>query len=270
LEKALEIDPNASGSLMALVGMDMAQKQPDKAVARIQQQIAKSPKNPSFYTLLASVQMSAKDFNGARDNSKKAMDIDSSDGRAVQIYTQAVTSLGNPDEAIRTWQAWVAAHPKDDRATSLLAMLEEQKGDKAKAVDYYKKALAINPNQGLAANNLAYLMVTTGQNADVALSYAQTARRVMPDSPSAADTLALAYYAKGTYFSARDLLEDATKKSPDNASIHYHLGMTYDKLGKKADAVTQLKKALALTETSKEPSDAQTAKDAAKLLAQLS
>jgi Flp pilus assembly protein TadD len=80
----------------------------------------------------------------------------------------------------------------------------------------------------------------------------------------------LVYYTKGTYYSARDLLEDAAKKAPDNVSIHYHLGMTYDKLGKKLDAVTQLKKAVSLAEASKNPSDAQTGKDAGALLAKIS
>jgi tetratricopeptide (TPR) repeat protein len=270
LEKSLDKDPNQTGSLTAIAQVDMAQKQPEKAVARVQQQIAKSPRNPALYTLLATLQMSTKDFNGARDNSKKAMEIDSTDGRAVQLYTQAVTNLGNTDEAVRAWEAWTAANPKDDKATSMLALLEEQTGNKAKAIEYYKKSLEINSSQGLAANNLAYLMVTTGQNADVALSYAQVARRALPDNPNTADTLALVYYYKGTYYSARDLLEDASKKAPDNISIHYHLGMTYNKLGRKVDAVAQLKKAVSLGEAAKGGADSTTGKDAAALLAQIS
>jgi tetratricopeptide (TPR) repeat protein len=89
-------------------------------------------------------------------------------------------------------------------------------------------------------------MMESGQEIDVALSLAQIAHRGMPNSPNTADTLAWAYYYKGTYASARDLLESALKISPDNASIQYHLGMTYSKLGDKADAILHLKKAAAL------------------------
>jgi hypothetical protein len=46
---------------------------------------------------------------------------------------------------------------------------------------------------------------------DVALTLAQTARQGMPNSPNTADTLAWAYYYKGTYGFARDLLEDASR-----------------------------------------------------------
>jgi Flp pilus assembly protein TadD len=106
-------------------------------------------------------------------------------------------------------------------------------------------------------------MVESGQNLDVALSLAQTARRGAPTSPSTADTLAWIYYQKGNYDSARDLLEEAIKAAPNDAAIHYHLGMTYAKLSNSTDAVTHLKKAAALAPNT------QTAKDADKELALL-
>jgi tetratricopeptide (TPR) repeat protein len=111
----------------------------------------------------------------------------------------------------------------------------------------------------MAANNLAYLMVETGGNTDVALTLAQTARRALPDSPDTADTLAWVYYYKGTYASARDLLEDAVKINPNNASIHYHLGMTYSKLNDKTNAELHLKKAVSLAPNTHTATDAQVA-----------
>jgi len=71
----------------------------------------------------------------------------------------------------------------------------------------YQKALDIRANSPLAANNLAYLMVETGDNLDTALSLAQTARRGMSESPNAADTLGWVYYQKGIYRSAICLFE---------------------------------------------------------------
>ena len=93
----------------------------------------------------------------------------------------------------------------------------------------------------------------------MALSLAQTARRGMPNSPSTADTLAWAYYSKGTYGFARDLLEEAIKAAPNNATTQYHLGMVYAKLGDKSNAATHLKKAISLAPDSQAAKDAQTA-----------
>jgi tetratricopeptide (TPR) repeat protein len=141
-----------------------------------------------------------------------------------------------------------------------LGTLQESQGDRGSATASYKKALAIQPDQAVASNNLAYLMTETGGNLDVALSLAQTARRVLPNSPDTADTLAWIYYQKGNYDSGRDLLEDALKTSPNNAAINYHLGMIYSKLSDKANASLHLKKAIAIAPNS------QTAKDAQKEL----
>jgi len=116
--------------------------------------------------------------------------------------------------------------------------------------------LAIQPDQPIAANDLAFLMLQSGQDLDVALSLAQTARRAMPHSPNTADTLAWAYYHKGIYGSARDLLQDAEKESPNDASIQYHLGMTLSKLGDKANAITHLKKAVSLAPNSQTAGEA--------------
>jgi cellulose synthase operon protein C len=113
-----------------------------------------------------------------------------------------------------------------------------------------------DPNNGVASNNLVYLMMQTGDNVDVALSLAQTARRILPNSPQTADTLARIYYFKGNYVSARDLLEGALKQMPDDASMHFHLGMTYAKLNDKSDAQIHLKKAATLAPNTKTGLDA--------------
>ena len=54
-------------------------------------------------------------------------------------------------------------------------------------------------------------MLEQGGNVDVAMGLAQTARRGMPDSPNAADTLGWAYYQKGVYQSAISQFQEALR-----------------------------------------------------------
>jgi tetratricopeptide (TPR) repeat protein len=251
MEKALDKDPNQIRALAILDALDLQAKQPAKALARAQEQIAKSPNNGALYDQLARIQLATNDAKDAAMNAQKAMSMNGSNSGAVQTYSRAEVAMGNIDPAISTWTSWIAAHPNDSRATEILGSLDEAKGDEPKAMDEYKKALAIDPNNGEAANNLAYLMMENNDNVDVALSLAQTARRVLPDSPQTADTLAYIYYYKGNYVSARDLLENALKVTPDDASMHLHLGMTYAKLNDKPDAQLHLKKAVALAPNSR-------------------
>jgi Flp pilus assembly protein TadD len=161
--------------------------------------------------------------------------------------------------AINAWEHWWSAHPVDAGALAILGTLEESRGDLPKAEAYYKKSLQIRPQQPIAANNLAYRMLLNGENVDVALTLAQTGRQGMPNSPAAADTLAWAYYYKGTYGFARDLLEDALKTEPNNATMQYHLGMVYSKLRDKSSASVHLKKAASLAPDSPAAKDAQAA-----------
>ncbi len=259
IEQALAKDPGNTTALALLTQADLAAKQPAKAVARLQQEISRTPNNSSLYTDLANLQINTKDYAGALANSKKGMELDSSNEGGVQAFSQAQVALGNPDQAITAWEFWLKSHPTDSKATLVLGTLEEGKGDIAQAMDFYKQTLQITPGQPVAANNLAFLMVEAGQNSDVALTMAQTARRALPDSPSTADTLAWVYYYKGIYPSALDLLQDATKADPGDVSIQYHLGMTYAKMGDKANALVHLKKAVELAPTTKAGKDAQTA-----------
>jgi tetratricopeptide (TPR) repeat protein len=259
LQQALQNDPNSVAALRGLVRFDLMQKHPDQALARLNAQIAKSPKNSAFLDLLASFQFDSKNFDQAAVTAQQAMQLNPNDGEAVAIYAQLQVARGQAANAIGAWQRWSQAHPTNAGALALLGMLEEAAGDKGKAQDYYQKALQIDPEQPIASNNLAYMMLENGGNLDVALSLAETSRRAMPNSPNSADTLAWAYYYKGTYGFARDLLEDAVKNNPNSASMHYHLGMVYSKLKDKPDAITHLKKAISLSPDSPTAAQAKTA-----------
>jgi Tfp pilus assembly protein PilF len=264
LEQTLQYSPNSDRALRLVASILMAEKQPAKAIARVQQQIAKVPQNSAMYGILADLQLANNDSTSAIASAQKAMELNPADESALISFSRAQVMHGDTGTAVARWQQWIAGHPNDAQAYTLLGSLQESQGDRDKAMASYKKALSIQPEQPVAANNLAYLMVETGQNLDVALSLAQIARRAMPNAPSTADTLAWIYYQKGNYASGRDLLEDAVKNDPNNASMHYHLGMIYTKLSNMNDAKTELKKASALAPNT------QTAKDADKELSLLS
>ena len=98
-----------------------------------------------------------------------------------------------------------------------------------------------------------------GQQQQICETLAQTARQKMPDSPGSADTLAWAYYHKGTYGFARDLLEDAVKSDPGSAAMQYHLGMVYVKMMDKSNAAIHFRKAISLAPDSPAAKDAKAA-----------
>jgi tetratricopeptide (TPR) repeat protein len=109
----------------------------------------------------------------------------------------------------------------------------------------------MSPDNPLASNNLAYVLLEQGGNIDVAMGMAQTARRGMPNSPNAADTLGWAYYRKGIYQSAISQFQEALRLNeragaPDDPVLHYHLGLAYQRSNQLSLARQQLEKALKL------------------------
>jgi tetratricopeptide (TPR) repeat protein len=259
LQQALQTDPNSVEAVRLLVSYDLFQKKPADGLARLKSQIEKSPKNSGFYDLLAQLQVQTGSFDQAADTAQKAIQLNPGDGEAVMLFAQIQVKRGQTANAVAVWEQWLGAHPNDAGAIAVLGTLEESRGDHAKAEAYYKKALQIQPKNAIASNNLAYLMLENGENVDVALSLAQTARQALPNSSNTADTLALAYYHKGTYGFARDLLEEAIKTNPNDASMQYHLGMVYSKLSDRSNAVVHFKKALALAPDSPEGKGAKAA-----------
>jgi tetratricopeptide (TPR) repeat protein len=258
LEQALQHDPNSVRALRGLVKYDLFSKKPDQAFARVNAQIAKSPRNSGFLDVLAELQLQAKNVDQAIATIQKAMEVNSDDSDAVSMYASLQSQRGQTANAVKAWEKWSIAHPGNAGALAILGTMTEVSGDKQKAEEYYKKALQIQPKQPIAANNLAYMMLQNGENVDVALSLAQTARQGMQNT-SSADTLAWAYYTKGTYGFARDLLEDAVKTEPNNITMQYHLGMVYSKMRDKSNATIHLKKVISIDSDSQFAKDAETA-----------
>src|SRR5208337_3471402 len=110
----------------------------------------------------------------------------------------------------------------------------------------YEKALRVQPENALASNNLAYILLEHGGSVNVALTLAQTARKGLPNLPNSADTLGWAYYNNGAFSVAAPLFEEAVKKAPNNQAYHYHLGLNCKKLGNATRAKAELEKAISL------------------------
>ncbi|MGH9407494.1 MAG: tetratricopeptide repeat protein, partial [Terriglobia bacterium] len=65
-------------------------------------------------------------------------------------------------------------------------------------------------------------------------------------SPGVADTLAVAYYQKGDYSLAAELVEEALKKAPNDPDLNYHMGLIYQHQQNKAKAAEYLERVLKL------------------------
>lgn len=242
-QHALSLDPASFEAVAGLARAYAFENQNDKALAAVQQFVDKGS-NHNGYVLLAALLTSDNKIDAAEQVLEKAVAANKKDIQAYDLLDMLYLRNGAQDKAEKLAEDWKENNPRDVRPYLTIAGFEEAKHNFAAAQADYQAVLAIQPDNGLAANNLAFLMMSNGGSADVALNLAQTARKALPNAPFTADTLGWAYYKKGIYATAQDYLSEAAKGEPKNAVYHYHLALTYDKLGKHSAAAQEAQQCL--------------------------
>ena len=147
-------------------------------------------------------------------------------------------------DALRMLGDTARAHP--DSALPLLdaAQIHARLGDRVAATAAYRDALRREPDNALALNNFAFFLCADPAGVDEALDLAERAYGRAPTSPAVADTLGWVLYLKGDLERAEGLILEALRQLPDNAQVHYHLGMVYARRGKTSEARRELERAL--------------------------
>lgn len=251
--EALDKDPASSDALSGLMNTYFAENQIPRAIAAANAQIQKVPNNSNFYDLLGTALFNGnKDLAGAEVALRKAIELDKNNADALEKLGKVYVEKSSLDQAIALYQQAVKDNPSEARFYILAGELYESKQAWDQAKSMYEQALKVSPDNPLACNNLAYVILQRGGNLDVAMEMAQTARRVKPNWANAADTLGWAYYRKGIYQSAINQFQEAMRLNqkvgaPDDAVFHYHLGLAYQKSNQMSLARQQLEKAVKLS-----------------------
>jgi len=128
----------------------------------------------------------------------------------------------------------------------MLGMLLELEQRQPEAEQQYQKVLGFDPRAAVAANNLAWLYVSSNRNLDAALRFALVAQEQLPDEPHVNDTLGWIYYRKSMGAAAIRHLESSVRKDASDPTTHYHLGMAYAQAHDLVRARKELQTALAL------------------------
>src|SRR5262249_18286251 len=151
---------------------------------------------------------------------------------------------GRTDEALKKLDEMTKKNPFHASAYGAKGFIYQTQDKLEEAKQSYAQALKINPNDDSAANNYAYILAEQGRDLDTALEWAQMARKKQPEKPDNANTLGWVHYKLGHYILARDQLEFAVSKQPDNPAFQYHLALIYKETKQIAQAQAALRTAI--------------------------
>lgn len=244
--QGLSREPGSLDALHGLMDLDFRRNKPADALHLLQTELEQNPNSAPLYLLQGQALLQNKQPADAEHSLERAVQLDKQNVNAVVLLAELQAARGARDQAILTFQHAIELSPRNVSLQVALGSLYEASGNWQLAQTIYQKVLAAQPENALAANNLAYIMLEHGGSVNLALTFAQTARRGLPNSPNTADTLGWAYYQNGAYSVAAPLLEEAVNKISDNATYRYHLGITYQKLNDNVRARVQFEKIIGM------------------------
>ncbi len=132
----------------------------------------------------------------------------------------------------------------------------EQGGLIEKAVGLLRRSIELEPNNAQAYNYLGYMWTDRGENLEEAGEFINKALAIEPDNGAYLDSLGWYYFRKGDFERAlKELLKAQasmqTEEQKEDATVLDHLGDTYQKLGKTAEALSAWQKSLAIEPSKK-------------------
>jgi tetratricopeptide (TPR) repeat protein len=256
--RALELQPDSPPRITELVNFYVSQKQPDKAIQRLNA-IPDAKKQAFHYVLLGGVYVQSNKLAEAEAAYNAALEKDPKGGSADAALAALYLRTGRMDEGLKKLDDVIAKNSGNAGAYTTKGMIYQQQGKIVEAKASYNSALKADPNADVAANNLAYVLAEEGQDLQTALTWAQNARKRQPNNPGIADTLGWVHYKLGNHVLARDQLQFAVSAEPGNPVLQYHLGMVYKALNQTREAREALNKAVSSTRDFKEKTLAQAA-----------
>jgi len=247
--QVLAVSPNDLEALEGLSVIDVRSNRKKEAVDRMEAVLKRLAPSAALYILTARVNEANGNFARTEELLKLAIEKDPARLAAYLRLGQFYASQKRLADAREQFQMLVSRNPRSVAMNTMLGMLMEAQPDVAAAEKQYVQTLAIDPEAGVAANNLAWIYASTNRNLDKAVELAQVAVRKLPNVPQATDTLGWAYYKKAMYSQAVPYLEASVAKDATDASTHYHLGMAYSQVGEFEKAKKALQKALSMSQT---------------------
>jgi tetratricopeptide (TPR) repeat protein len=242
-KSATQAAPKDAGILGDYASFLISQKQEPRASAMVRQFLTQNPNDPQAHLVMGQIYAIEKNNPAALLETETAAKLKPSVDAYMQMG-QIDRDQANNSAAVQAYEQAIALGPPSAPLVAVIGNIYMAEGDMPKAISEFQRALNIDPNFAVAANNLAWIYAEQGQNLDIALGLAQKAKSAQPEVPSFSDTLAWVMFRRGEYAQALPLLQDCVKRTPDSAQFRYHLGMVLVADGQKANGRKELQTAL--------------------------
>ena len=243
VRRALEIAPDSAPVQRAAIESALRDKHPERALAVARKVQSQHPNDAAGFLYEGEIALQGKDWTGAEAAFRKAIGKQRGAVAPARVHA-TLLAAGKTAQADQFSATWRRDHPKDMVFVLYLGDDALARGDQVSAERWYRAVLDKNPDNPIALNNIAWLMVA--QHKPGALALAEKAVSLSPDQPQLLDTLAQAQAAEGQVSQAVETAQQALALAPGDASIRFNLAKFLLASGNKRQAKLELDRLAAL------------------------
>jgi tetratricopeptide (TPR) repeat protein len=174
-----------------------------------------------------------------------AQEGDNGNNEAKKLYNEGISSLktGNTDQALKNFNAAIAADPNLAVAYYALGITYKRKRDYVTAEKNYQLAIDKDPQYVKAYTALGLLQLQLAKYVE-AINTFQAALNIDPSEVKALTGIGDAYFKQRKYETALGYYETAVQSDATYAKAWDGMGTTLQELGRNVDAVDALSNAL--------------------------
>ncbi len=235
LLEALKLSPETPRDTLLAAELAEATRQFDEAETAYRRVLAKDAKNSEATAGLGHVLIAQKKYPEAETVLRAALE-QAPDDPALTAELASVLVAQNKGEALPLLQKLHEAHPQDDNVTRMLAEVLAEAGDSPGSDQYYSALLATHPNDpglliGHGQNQIRELHYAEAMQAF------KKATAVDPNDPDGWSGLAFAASKLNQPSITLQALAARSKYLPDNPSTYFLWATSYDVLHDRGAAI---------------------------------
>ena len=251
-KRALAITPNLLPAQRGLIGLYADEGDYPGALAVAREVQKQRPDAVLGLLLEGDIEQQRRGWDAALVAYRSAMQKSNAAEAAIKIHS-VLLRAERTDEADRFALQRQKDQPRDAAFRFYLGDLELSRNQWAAAEARYREVLRVQPENALAMNNVAWLLVKQGKPG--ALPLAEQATQLLPAQLPLLDTLALALAADKQLDKALALHRQTLQRAPESPALRLTMARLLLQAGDKARARTELEDLAKLGETFAEHAD---------------
>lgn len=245
LEIASRLNPQRIGYLLRRADMELLRGQPEMTKTLLMRILEKYPNHEEANLKLANLYMILDELDAAETILNRILKAEKN--HAVSLFMRSMIHQMRGDYAKALDDLKMAVYYKPDYydAQNMLGLLYSYQHNDL-AIDYYKNAINLQPNNIEPRYNLGFYYQETGRTNEALEVYRQILQQIDSTALDPLFNIGYIYQEAGKYNESIKYFSKAAKYHSYEARVFYRLGLSYEKLNQPDSAIANYRKTLSL------------------------